>query len=52
MKQMTQAIKLTLKDDRFRAGRFRVGYVVCDDSGATGAWSCAALRRERACGRA
>ena len=39
MKQMTQAIKLTLKDDGFRAGRFSVGYVVCDDSGAAGTWS-------------
>jgi len=39
MHQMTQAIKLTLKDDDFRAGRFRVGYVVCDDSGAAGTWS-------------
>jgi branched-chain amino acid transport system substrate-binding protein len=39
MHQMTQAIKLTLKDDGFRAGRRRVGYVVCDDSGSTGGWS-------------
>jgi branched-chain amino acid transport system substrate-binding protein len=39
MLQMTQAIKLTLKDDGFRAGRFTVGYVVCDDSGAAGTWS-------------
>ena len=39
MQQMTQAIKLTLKDDGFRAGRFSVGYVVCDDSGAAGTWS-------------
>ena len=41
---MTQAIKLTLKDDGFRAGRFSVGYVVCDDSGAAGTWSAATLR--------
>jgi hypothetical protein len=34
MKQMTQAIKLTLKDDGFRAGRFSVGYSACDDSGS------------------
>jgi branched-chain amino acid transport system substrate-binding protein len=39
IKQMTQAIKLTLKDDGFRAGRFSVGYVVCDDSGSAGRWS-------------
>jgi branched-chain amino acid transport system substrate-binding protein len=39
MKQMTQAIKLTLKDSGFRAGRFSVGYVVCDDSGEAGSWS-------------
>src|SRR5215211_1357299 len=39
MHQMTQAIKLTLKDADFRAGRRSVGYVVCDDSGATGEWS-------------
>jgi branched-chain amino acid transport system substrate-binding protein len=39
MHQMTQAIKLTLKDRGFRAGRFRVGYVVCDDSGSAGRWS-------------
>jgi branched-chain amino acid transport system substrate-binding protein len=36
MHQMTQAIKLTLKDRGFRAGRFTVGYVVCDDSGDAG----------------
>lgn len=39
MHQMTQAIKLTLKDRGFRAGRFSIGYVVCDDSGASGRWS-------------
>src|SRR5919204_2448036 len=39
MRQMTQAVKLTLKDRGFRAGRFRVGYVVCDDSGPAGTWS-------------
>jgi branched-chain amino acid transport system substrate-binding protein len=39
MRQMTQAIKLTLKDQRFRAGRFSVGYVVCDDSGNSGRWT-------------
>lgn len=38
MHQMTQAIKLTLKDRGFRAGRFTVGYVVCDDSGPAGTW--------------
>ena len=52
MHQMTQAIKLTLKDDGFRAGRFTVGYVVCDDSGAAGKWSAEALQSERARGRA
>ena len=53
MHQMTQAIKLTLKDRGFRAGRFRVGYVVCDDSGPAGKWSvrtCA--RNARAAARA
>ncbi len=44
MHQMTQAIKLTLKDDGFRAGRFSVGYVVCDDSGAAGKWSAGQCR--------
>jgi branched-chain amino acid transport system substrate-binding protein len=39
MHQMTQAIKLTLKDRGFKAGRFSVGYVVCDDSGSAGSWS-------------
>ena len=41
MHQMTQAIKLTLKERRFHAGRFSVGYVACDDSGAAGHWSAA-----------
>ena len=41
MQQMTQAIKLTLKQRHFRAGRFSVGYVACDDSGTTGRWSTA-----------
>ena len=39
MHQMTQAIKLTLKDSGFRAGRYTVGYVVCDDSGSSGTWT-------------
>src|SRR6266542_3202585 len=39
MHQMTQAIKLTLKDRGFRAGRWSVGYVVCDDSGPKGHYS-------------
>jgi branched-chain amino acid transport system substrate-binding protein len=39
MLQMTQAIKLTLKDRGFRAGRYSVGYVVCDDSGPAATWS-------------
>jgi branched-chain amino acid transport system substrate-binding protein len=39
MHQMTQAIKLTLKDRGFRAGRYSVGYVVCDDSGPSAKWS-------------
>ena len=37
MHQMTQAIKLVVKDHGFRAGRFSVGYVSCDDSGPAGA---------------
>src|SRR4051812_1015021 len=41
MHQMTQAIKLTLKERGFHAGRFSVGYVACDDSGAAGHWSAA-----------
>jgi branched-chain amino acid transport system substrate-binding protein len=41
MRQMTQAIKLTLKGRGFRADRFSVGYVACDDSGGTGGWSAA-----------
>src|SRR5215468_2406902 len=41
MRQMTQAVKLTLKGRRFHAGRFSVGYVACDDSGHTGRWSAA-----------
>ena len=41
MHQMTQAIKLTLKTSGFRAGRFTVGYVACDDSGSAGRWSAA-----------
>jgi ABC-type branched-subunit amino acid transport system substrate-binding protein len=41
MHQMTQAIKLTLKDRAFRAGKWSVGYVVCDDSGAQGHFSAA-----------
>jgi branched-chain amino acid transport system substrate-binding protein len=39
MHQMTQAIKLELKGRKFRAGRFTVGYVACDDSGAAGSSS-------------
>jgi branched-chain amino acid transport system substrate-binding protein len=39
MRQMTQAIKLTLKGSGFRAGGFTVGYVVCDDSGSSGTWT-------------
>jgi len=36
MHQMTQAIKLVVKDRKFHAGRFSVGYVSCDDSGTAG----------------
>jgi branched-chain amino acid transport system substrate-binding protein len=36
MHQMTQAIKLELKGRGFRAGRFTVGYLSCDDSGPAG----------------
>jgi branched-chain amino acid transport system substrate-binding protein len=39
MRQMTQAMKLMVKDDGFRAGRFSVGYVACDDSGDAGTGS-------------
>jgi branched-chain amino acid transport system substrate-binding protein len=39
MLQMTQAIKLTVKDRDFRAGRYSVGYVVCDDTGPAKRWS-------------
>ena len=39
MHQMTQAIKLTLKDRGSHAGRWSVGYVVCDDSGSNGHFS-------------
>jgi branched-chain amino acid transport system substrate-binding protein len=42
--QMTQAIKLTLKESGFGAGAYTVGYVVCDDSGPAGAWSAARCR--------
>jgi branched-chain amino acid transport system substrate-binding protein len=48
MHQMTQAIKLALQDRGFRAGRFTVGYAVCDDSGSSGhfdAGRCAANAR-------
>ena len=51
MHQMTQAIKLTLKRHGFRAGRFSVGYVSCDDSGGAGSSSasrCAANARSAA----
>ena len=49
--QMTQAIKVVLKDRGFAAGRFRVGYVSCDDSGSAGTSSrsrCAANARSAA----
>ncbi|MHB8641719.1 MAG: ABC transporter substrate-binding protein [Gaiellaceae bacterium] len=48
MEQMTQAVKLALQDRGFRAGRFTVGYAVCDDSGGNGhfdARRCAANAR-------
>jgi branched-chain amino acid transport system substrate-binding protein len=51
MHQMTQAIKLEVKDGGFRAGRFNVGYISCDDSGAAGASSrsrCVANARKAA----
>ena len=47
--QMTQAVKLVVKERGFRAGRFPVAYVSCDDSGADGEWSrgrCAVHARE------
>ena len=37
--QMSQAIDLVLEQRRFRAGRFAVGYQVCDDSVAKGGLS-------------
>ncbi len=43
--QMTQAIKLTLKERGFRAGRYSVGYVVCDDSGLAGSWDAKHCKR-------
>jgi branched-chain amino acid transport system substrate-binding protein len=45
MHQMTQAIKLTVKERGFRAGSHSVGYVVCDDSGPAGSWSGKRCRR-------
>jgi len=45
MRQMTQAVKLTLKSRGFHAGRFSVGYVACDDSGQAGRWSAAKCAR-------
>ena len=49
--QMTQAVKLVVKERGFRAGRFSVAYVSCDDTGADGDWSaerCGAHAREAA----
>ena len=49
--QMTQAVKLVVKERGFRAGRFPVAYVSCDDSGADGELSrtrCTAHAREAA----
>lgn len=49
--QMTQAVKLVVKERGFRAGRFSVAYVSCDDTGADGAWSaqrCGVHAREAA----
>jgi branched-chain amino acid transport system substrate-binding protein len=47
--QLSQGIDLILEQRRFRAGRFRVGYQVCDDATATSDLSdpdrCAALGR-------
>jgi branched-chain amino acid transport system substrate-binding protein len=45
MRQMEQAIKLTLKNRDFRAGIHSVGYVPCDDSGPSGTWSATRCRR-------
>ena len=44
MGQSTQAIKLTLKNRDFRAGRTSVGYVSCSDSGAAGTWNAKTCR--------
>jgi len=48
MRQMEQAIKLTLKSRDFRAGTHSVGYVPCDDSGSSGTWSASRCRRNAA----
>jgi branched-chain amino acid transport system substrate-binding protein len=48
MRQMTQAIKLTLKRRDFRAGADSVGYVSCDDSGSSGTWSASRCRSNAA----
>jgi len=40
--QMTEAIRFVLRQRKFRAGRFTIGYQVCDDSTAQrGAWDTA-----------
>ena len=49
--QMTQAVKLVVKERGFRTGRFSVAYVSCDDSGSDTGWSrrrCAEHAREAA----
>ena len=47
--QMSNAIRFVLAQHHFRAGRYRVGYQLCDDSGAqAGGWTaatCAATAR-------
>lgn len=39
MMQLSQAIKVAIKDREFRTGAVKVGYLVCDDSGPDGMWS-------------
>jgi branched-chain amino acid transport system substrate-binding protein len=43
--QMSNAIRFVLAEHRFRAGRYSVGYELCDDSSAqTGSWTPATCR--------
>ena len=49
--QMTQGVKLVVKEHGFRTGRFSIAYVSCDTTGSNGTWSrsrCVAPMREAA----